>query len=401
MSPRRRPAYRPTSSSVSRRAIRGAAAGAGGVGAGGLLDPESVATLDGGGGRTAIVVADGTGNRVVEWDDVPNLDGASFDRVYGQADRTTTTANTGGLSMGSLDQPQSVTADDENRFWVGDFGNGRALRFDLDSPSAIGIFGQRSGTSTEIYPGSFSTTHSGWAHFWKGELSMDPTSGLFTTSFLQRAMFWDSPPRDGHTAATSIQGQVDATTCVQQPPTSPTSLAGHGSAVRVGDRTYWSDTNRITFDARDVHRKQRGARRRPRKPGLSRATRSLHPRSIYAIAPSFLATDGQKLLAVDGARVVGLEPGTAGVARACRLRARPAEPARRHGEQRRRDRELPRRRPQRAHRLRGEARRRRPCEQPRPRMEDAIPTTSGVAADVVLEAARLRLEARPVPLPRR
>jgi hypothetical protein len=285
---------------------QGAAAGAGGVGAGGLLDPESVVTLDGGGGRTAIVVADGTGNRVVEWDDVPNLDGAPFDRVYGQPDRTTTSPNTGGLSMGSLDEPLFVSADDENRFWVGDFGNGRALRFDLDSPVAIGLFGQRSGTSTEIYPGSFSTTHSGWAHFWKGELSMDPTSGLFTTSF-QRAMFWDSPPRDGHTPATSIQGQVDATTCVQQPPTSPTSLAGYGSAVRVGDRTYWSDTNRIlsmpgTFTTNNA------------VPDVVLGNQDFEGNTVgpstldYAIAPSFLATDGHQLLAVDGARIVGWSP---------------------------------------------------------------------------------------------
>ena len=160
---------------------QGAAGGAGGVGAGGFLLPGSAATLDGGGGRTAIVVADGTANRVVEWDDIPAVDGAPFDRVYGQPDRTTTSPNTGGLSTGSLDSPAIVTADDENRFWVGDFGNGRALRFDLDSPAAIGVFGQRSGSSTEIYPGTFSVTHTGWAHFWKGELSLDPTSGLFTT----------------------------------------------------------------------------------------------------------------------------------------------------------------------------------------------------------------------------
>ena len=163
---------------------QGASGGAGGAGAGGLLDPQCAVTLDGGGGRTAIVVADGTGNRVVEWDDVPKVDGAPFDRVYGQPDRTTTTANTGGLSLGSLDAPLFLSVDDENRFWVGDFGNGRALRFDLESPVAIGIFGQRSGTSTEIYPGSFSETHSGWDHFMKGELSLDPASGLFTTSFV-------------------------------------------------------------------------------------------------------------------------------------------------------------------------------------------------------------------------
>jgi hypothetical protein len=283
---------------------QGNAGGAGGVASGGLVDPEGAATLDGGGGRTAIVVADGKANRVVEWDDVPQVDGAPFDRVYGQPDRTTTTANTGGLSMGSLDEPLFVSVDDENRFWVGDFGNGRALRFDLDSPSAIGIFGQRDGTSNEVYPGSLSPTHTGWAHYAKGQLSLDPTSGLFTTSFERRGMFWDTPPVDGHTPVSAIQGQPDATTCLEQVPISPTSLTGSGAAVRVGGRVYWSDTSRIlsmpgTFTTDNA------------MPDIVLGNQDFRGNTVgpttldYAIAPSFLATDGQKLLAVDGARIVG------------------------------------------------------------------------------------------------
>jgi hypothetical protein len=282
------------------------AGGAGGVSAGGLLSPQSAATLDGGGGRTAIVVADGTANRVVEWDDIPKVDGAPFDRVYGQPDRTTTTPNTGGLSMGSLDRPLVLSVDDENRFWVADFDNGRALRFDLDSPVAIDLFGQRNGTSIELYPGSFSATHSGWADFSKGELSLDPASGLFTTSFL-RGMFWDSPPLDGRTPASAIQGQPDATTCLQHlatTPTTGTTLTGYGAAVRVGDRVYWSDTDRIlsmpgTFTANNA------------VPDVVLGNQDFQGNTVapttldYAIAPSFLATDGKALLAVDGARIVG------------------------------------------------------------------------------------------------
>jgi Fibronectin type III domain len=286
---------------------QGAAGGAGGVSAGGLLLPGSAATLDGGGGRTAIVVADGTANRVVEWDDVPAVDGAPFDRVYGQPDRTTTSPNTGGLSMGSLNGPSIITVDDENRFWIGDFGNGRALRFDVDNPAPIGIFGQRSGSSTEFYPGTFSVTHTGWAHFSKGELSLDPTSGLFTTSFVERGMFWNSPPQDGHVPAAAIQGQADATTFLQQPPTSPTSLAGYGAAVRVGGRVYWSDTSRIlsmpgTFTTNNA------------VPDIVLGSQDFQGNTVapttldHAISPSFLATDGEKLLAVDGARVVGWSP---------------------------------------------------------------------------------------------
>jgi hypothetical protein len=283
---------------------QGDAGGAGGIGTGGLFDPENVATLDGGGGRTAILVADGKANRVVEWDDVPQVDGAPFSRVYGQPDRTSTSANTGGLSAGSLSEPLFLSVDDENRFWVGDYGNGRALRFDVDNPSAIGVFGQRDATSTEIYPGSFSATHAGWAHFWKGELSLDPASGLFTTSFERRGMFWTAPPPDGHTPVTAIQGQPNATTCLEQPPISPTSLNGYGAAVRVGNRVYWSDTSRIlsmqgTFVANNA------------VPDVVLGNQDFQGNTVgatsldYAIDPSFLATDGEKLLAVDGARIVG------------------------------------------------------------------------------------------------
>jgi hypothetical protein len=277
-------------------------AGAGGIAAGGMLSPQSVALLDGGGGRTAIVVSDNAANRIIEWDDVPTTDGASFDRVYGQPDSSTVTPNTGGLSMGSLDYPLMLSVDDENRFWVADFNNGRALRFDLDSPVAIDLFGQRDGASTELFPGSFSTTHSAWIHSSKGALSLDPTTGLFVTTFA-RAMIWDTPPTNGTTPVTAIQGQPDATASGTLP-TSPTSISGFCSAVGVGGRVYWSDTARIlskpgTFTSNDS------------VPDVVLGNQDFQGNTVapttldYAIAPTFLATDGKALLAVDGARIVG------------------------------------------------------------------------------------------------
>ncbi len=92
-----------------------------------------------------------------------------------------------------------------------------------------------------------------------------------------------------------------------QPPTSPTSLAGYGAAVRVGDRVYWSDTSRIlsmpgTFTTNDA------------MPDIVLGDQDFQGNTVapttldHAIAPSFLATDGQKLLAIDGARIVGWDP---------------------------------------------------------------------------------------------
>jgi hypothetical protein len=293
--------------------------GAGGIGGGGMLVPQSVATLEGGWGRTAILVADGGmtangagANRVTEWDDIPTVDGAPFDRVYGQPDRVTTTPNTGGLSMSSLDFPISISVDHENRFWVADFNNGRALRFDRKCPRAIGIFGQRDGATTELFPGSYSTTRSPWTHWAdKGAFSLDSTSGLYGTSgLLWRGMFWNVAPTDGSTPVSAVQGQPDATRSFKQP-VSATSVTGAGSAVMVGERVYWSDTNRILS-----------------KMGKFTANNSI-PEAIlgnqdfqgnvvapttldYAIQPSFLATDGHSLFAVDGARIVGWNPAPAG-----------------------------------------------------------------------------------------
>jgi hypothetical protein len=279
--------------------------GAGGLAVGGMLAPASVAMLDGGGGRTAIVVSDASANRVVEWDDVPTMDGAPFNRVYGQPDANTVTANTGGLSAGSLSNPSVVSVDDENRFWVADFNNGRALRFDLDSPTAIDVFGQRSGTSAEFFPGSYSTTRYAWNHWEKGQMSLDPASGLLVTTSI-RAMIWDTPPTNGAAPVSAIQGQPDATSAGTVP-TSPTSISAFCSAVSVGatsPRVYWSDSGRIlskpgTFTADDS------------VPDIVLGDQDFQGNVVapttldYAIQPTFLATDGQALLAVDGARIVG------------------------------------------------------------------------------------------------
>ena len=277
--------------------------GAGGIAAGGMLSPQTVVLLDGGGGRTAVVVSDSTANRVVEWDDIPTTDGAPFNRVYGQPDASTVTANTGGLSMGSLDLPLTISVDDQNRFWVADFNNGRALRFDLDSPVAIDLFGQRRGTSAEFFPGSFSATRQAWTHAIDSGLSLDPVTGLFATSIFKRAMFWDTAPTNGNTPVSAIQGQPDVTSSGAMP-TSATSISGFCSAVGAGTRVYWSDTDRIlskvgTFTANDS------------VPDVILGNKDFDGNTVapttldYAIAPTFLATDGTALLAVDGARIVG------------------------------------------------------------------------------------------------
>ncbi len=281
-----------------------APSGAGGLAAGGMMTPQDVVLLDGGTGRTAVVVSDSDANRLTAWNDIPATDGAPFDRVYGQADRSSTAANAGGRSMASLSTPLTLTVDHENRFWVADFSNGRALRFTLESPTAIGIFGQRSGDSSELFPGSFSATRYAWAHFNKGLFYIDPSSGLFSVSSF-RTMFWNTAPTDGNVPVSAVQGQVDdATVPASAPPVSATSVNGAGALAMAGGRVYWSDTGRIlskvgTFTANNS------------VPDVVLGNQDFGGKVVgpttldYAIAPTFLATDGVRLLAVDGARIVG------------------------------------------------------------------------------------------------
>jgi sugar lactone lactonase YvrE len=62
--------------------------------------------------------------------------GSAAEAVFGQPDFTTATANTGGLSATSLNDPSGIFVDSAGRLWVADTGNNRVLRFDGASGTA-------------------------------------------------------------------------------------------------------------------------------------------------------------------------------------------------------------------------------------------------------------------------
>src|ERR1019366_2770420 len=66
-------------------------------------------------------------------------------------------------------------------------------------------------------------------HWEKGQMSLDPASGLLVTTSI-RAMIWDTPPTNGAAPVSAIQGQPDATSAGTVP-TSPTSISAFCSAV--------------------------------------------------------------------------------------------------------------------------------------------------------------------------
>jgi hypothetical protein len=299
----------PTSGGVPADIVLGQSAGnlngqlgAGGVSAGGLMLPQGAVLLNNGSGGLALAVSDSQANRVVQWDTLPTTDGAPFSRVYGQPDKSTTTANTGGLSMSALSKPIALAADDTGHLWVGDFNNGRALQFAVSNPTAVGIFGQRNGTSEEFLPGSFSTTRFAWNQWTvNGVFGIDPVSGLFSPF---GGRFWNQAPRDGNAPLSAVQGEPDASTNNQPLPISATTTSLFSGVATVGSRIYYSDAHRILSKIGDFAGSNEAADvvlGNQDFNGNTVASTALN----YAINPTYLATDGTGLFAADGARIIG------------------------------------------------------------------------------------------------
>jgi sugar lactone lactonase YvrE len=99
----------------------GRAAGPGPVG---LNQPYAVEVDETGN----VFVADFGNNRVLEYD-TPLSSDTVADRVIGQANFATTSANTGGVSAGSLRNPSGVSVDGMGNLYVADRSNNRVLKY--------------------------------------------------------------------------------------------------------------------------------------------------------------------------------------------------------------------------------------------------------------------------------
>ncbi len=115
-----------------------------------------------------LFVADRDNRRVLRWSSADKLvDGSAAEAVLGQPDFVTRTANTGGISAATMNNPNSIHIDANGRLWVADRDNNRVLRFDNASSktsgaSADGVLGQLTfGTSTaNCTPGTMSAPRS-------------------------------------------------------------------------------------------------------------------------------------------------------------------------------------------------------------------------------------------------
>jgi sugar lactone lactonase YvrE len=100
-----------------------------------------------------LFVADRDNRRVLRWSSINKLiDGSEAEVVFGQPDFVTRTANTGGISAATMNNPNSVYVDANGTLWVADRDNHRVLRFDnastkLTAANADGVLGQPNFTS--------------------------------------------------------------------------------------------------------------------------------------------------------------------------------------------------------------------------------------------------------------
>ncbi len=95
-----------------------------------------------------LFVADRDNRRVLRWSSINKLiDGSAAEVVLGQPDFVTRTANTGGISAATMNNPNSVYVDANGTLWVADRDNHRVLIFDnasskLTGSNADGVLGQ-------------------------------------------------------------------------------------------------------------------------------------------------------------------------------------------------------------------------------------------------------------------
>lgn len=296
---------------------------AGGIGVGGMNAPYYIAVISRGATRT-LLVTDYGNNRVLQWNSIPTANATAYDTVYGQPDRVTATANTGGRTHSTFNGPWGIVEEvGADRFWVSDFSNARFTIYDIGNTTARGVWGlPDSATTAEQASGMWdwygsytslrhgpNSLRSGWNGYEGNGVTfrIDPASGAATAN----NRMWTTAP----SSASVPDKWRDAPSLDSSPPGYASKSATSGSltsALKIGSRWFWiADSSRILSRSGDF------------STGLEAADLVLGRQDLtganvtaatfdYAISPSTLAAVGTTLLAVDGPRIVGWTNPSAG-----------------------------------------------------------------------------------------
>lgn len=184
---------------------------------------------------TKLFAADGSNNRVMIWNTIPTVNAQPADIVLGQPDMTTVTANTGGVSASSLSLPGCVTSDGV-RLVVCDFTNNRVLIWNTiptssNTPADL-VLGQPNFTSNTANNGgrSASTMQQPYGAAIIGTKLLISDYGNF------RVLIWNSLPTSNGQAADVVIGQANFSDGGQNSGLNQ-SLAANGFAAPKGIAT--------------------------------------------------------------------------------------------------------------------------------------------------------------------
>ncbi|HEY3325007.1 MAG TPA: PKD domain-containing protein [Planctomycetota bacterium] len=199
--------------------------------------------------RGNLWVADSGNNRLLEYDN-PNVSDSVADRVLGQPDLASNTANNGGISFTSLSGPTALFIDPSDNLWIADTGNNRVVT----RPTPFGgfgsfnLFGQPDGNSGAPNNGGISAKSllapEGVVVDAQGNVTIFDTLN-------NRGLFYQSAGSFFDPAATFVLSQPNATSSLlnkgNPQPDATTLNSPGGAAFDPGGQVYVADigNNRV------------------------------------------------------------------------------------------------------------------------------------------------------------
>ncbi len=166
---------------------------------------------------TKLMVSDGGNNRVLIWNTIPTVTQQAANVVLGQPNLTSSTANNGGIGAATLSAPSTVYTDG-TRLFVTDTGNHRVLIWStiptVDQTPADIVLGQANFTSSASGAGATGMNT-------PGSIVVSSDGKLLLSDTINcRILVWNTIPTASNTAADLAIGQPDlaTNTC---PPAAP------------------------------------------------------------------------------------------------------------------------------------------------------------------------------------
>jgi predicted ester cyclase len=159
---------------------------------------------------TKLFIADRANNRVLIFDTIPTGNGAGADFVIGQPDMVSGTANNGGIGANTLYFPNSVYSDGE-RLFISEYRNNRVLIFNnipsSDFTSADIVIGQPDMVSSTSNNGGISANTLYEPH----HIYSDGTRLFISDYSNNRVLIFNSIPSSNFANADVVIGQIDMT----------------------------------------------------------------------------------------------------------------------------------------------------------------------------------------------